>query len=441
MGRVFFLLAALLLFFLPAAPFLGADPLVLSLDTALVHAAERSLTLRKGVIDLKTAEFAAKNFWSEIFPAISFSTALGYGSPLASDPGFTAKKENLTYSFSLGASLSFNAGIPAKIKTISLAYQTSLLNYENARKQLEIQIAKSFYGLLSEKQNLSNLQQVFELAEKQLARTQIAFNNGLVRELNLLQSRLAVETARYNLSSARASYTNSLGEFLMLLGMDLGAEADLDGSIEIRKIDLDAEKLIQDYLPKRPDIRLQQQTIERLELTETQTRLSSKAPSLSLSTTYRGGPASNITGDYSDNLSASIGLTIPIDPWIPGTKTDQGIRGASADVEKARLDLKNTEDTASIQIRSLAANLRNLWESIEIARLQLGMAERTYDLTEQGFRNGVVDELTLDDSRTSLADARQRLLAAELGYQNMMLDLASALNIDWKEFLLTGGGL
>jgi outer membrane protein TolC len=111
------------------------------------------------------------------------------------------------------------------------------------------------------------------------------------------------------------------------------------------------------------------------------------------------------------------------------------VRVAKNAVEKARLDLQSVEDAATAQIRSLAASLRNSWDSIEIARLSLGVAERGYELTEQGFRNGTVESLKLEDARNNLVNARQRLLQSELSYFNMILDISAALNISWKDLM------
>jgi len=65
----------------------------------------------------------------------------------------------------------------------------------------------------------------------------------------------------------------------------------------------------------------------------------------------------------------------------------------------------------------------------------LSVAERGYELTELGFRNGTVDSLRLEDSRNNLVAARQRLLQSELSYLIMILDISAALNICWKELM------
>jgi outer membrane protein TolC len=138
-------------------------------------------------------------------------------------------------------------------------------------------------------------------------------------------------------------------------------------------------------------------------------------------------------------VSGSASVSIPITPWIPGTKSAQEIRGAGANVEKARLKLQSIEDDAAAQIRSYTASLRNSWNSLEIARLRVSIAEQTYELTEQGFRSGAVDFLNLESIRNDLASARQQLLEREKDYQITTLDLAKALNRDWKQFTRSEG--
>jgi outer membrane protein TolC len=66
----------------------------------------------------------------------------------------------------------------------------------------------------------------------------------------------------------------------------------------------------------------------------------------------------------------------------------------------------------------------------------VSVAERTVEATSVGFRNGTVEFRDLEDRRSDLSNARQRLLQEELTYQSLLLDLAAALNVEWKS--LTG---
>jgi len=409
----------------------SASSLNLSLDDVIKQGLENNLNLKKSLVDLSTAEYSANRLWSEVFPSISGSLGSSYESSLFSGDGFEMDKDGVRNSVGLGVNLTFNAGIPFAMKNNKLAYQTRLHSYEDARNQLELQITKIFFSLIADRDNLASLEYVLQLAQRQYERDQVAFNNGLVGELALMQSRLGLENARYNLSAARSAYTNRMGDFFSQLGVVQDADMALEGKIEIVKIETDPEQLIREYLPQRPDIMSMRQEIERLENAEKQTTLSGRAPSLSLSAQW----SSSDFDPFVDTLRGSATLTIPIDPWIPGTVRSQSVRSAKNAIDKARLDLQSAEDAAAAQIRSLAANLRNSWDSIEIARLSLSVAERGYELTEQGFRNGTVESLKLEDARNNLVNARQRLLQAELSYFYMILDISAALNISWKDFM------
>jgi len=321
------------------------------------------------------------------------------------------------------------------MNNIRLAHQANLLKYEDARRQVSIQITKKFYSLTAEKNNLMLLEEVLNLAQKQFERNEIAFRNGLVRELSVIQSRLSVENARYNLSAANAAYANNMGDFLATLGITEDGNITLLGEVKIIKINANADSLISGYLPGRPDIVSAKREIERLENAQKQSVFQSRAPSLNLSMDW----SLSKFDPFTDSFSATARLSIPIDPWIPGASKEQTVRKADDSIEKAKLDLSITEDSAKTQIRSLCSQLVNSWTSIEIARLSLDAAQLSYQLTEDGFRNGVVESLVLEDARNNLASARQRLLQAELSYFNMILDLSAAINMDWKNLIETFG--
>jgi multidrug efflux system outer membrane protein len=436
----FFILCAL-------AP-LGAAPedspvntgeLVLTLEDAVERALEHSVALRQSRLTLEDEEYSSKRLWAEIFPSISASAGVSY----RNIPLFTgnagerrAGAGNFGYSLSAGVDLDLNAGIPYKMKLLNLAYRQELLSYEDTRRLLEIETAQNFYTLIMDRENLSQLDETLGLAEKQLEKHRVGRANGLISEAVLLQSRLAVESARYELSKARADYSVKLGDFLSALGFSSETPVRLEGEFAIRKMELNPEELIRDYLSERPDIKKQRQIIEKLELTERQAAMNRRAPSLNLSFNWGGSPGGSnpINAPFSDNLGGSATLRIPVDPWIPGTKGSQELRRAGTAVSTARLELKNTEDTAAAEIRSLTVSLQNSWESLEIARLREEIARRSYEYSEQGFLSGSVEALALETSRNNMAEARYQLLLGESNYRNQILNLARALNAEWRQF-------
>ena len=413
---------------------ISAQTINLTLDDAVDRAIEYNLNLQKHQIDLTASGYSERNLWSEIFPTINAGASISNASPLFSGDGLDFNENGREFRTSLNINLGLNAGVPFAMRSIRLAHQGNILRYDDARNQLSIQITKRYYSLVAEKNNLLLLEEILNLAQRQLTRSEISFRNGLVGELSLMQSRLALENARYNLSIAKITSENNISEFLAMLGMT-GSEVSLLGDFSIVKIEADAEALIEEHLFLRPDIVRNKQEIDRLKASQMQTVLQNRAPSLNFSVNWN----STAFDPLVDRVSATAGVTIPVDPWIPGTARAQGVSRASNSVEKAKLDLTMAEDSAKTQIRSLTALLRNSWDSILIARLSLETARRSYQLTEQGFNNGTVEALVLEDVRNNMANARQRLMQTELSYFNMILDLSAAINVDWKNLIQTFG--
>jgi outer membrane protein TolC len=435
MGKIYRPLLSKIFFFAAFFPVFAQEETRLTVDQAVELAVRQSVSLRKSAVDLESASYAAEHLWAEFFPSISASAGVSYGTNLFTNKGFIVDKNNFGYSFSTGISLTLNAGLPSALKIIGLAYQTQLLTYEDAKRRLAIQVKKAFYSLIAEKQNTALLQETFDLAQKQREKSRIAFRNGLVGERSDLQSELAVENARLNLAKAETGYASRLRAFLALLDMEKNEKKNIEliGEIAVSRITVDPDALIEKYLAKRPDMVKQKQTIERLSLSKKQQALSKRAPSVSASARWSASASGN-SNSFTDTIRGELSVSVPLDPWIPGTKTHQALRSADAELEKATLDLKNLEKDAENEIRNLAENLDNLWKTIEMSRMQVRLAERAYRLTEQGFQQGAVEFLTLEDARASLESAKQQLLSGELAYKTGILDLEAAVNADLEVF-------
>jgi len=405
----------------------------LTLEDAINLAIENNLNLRRQQIDLSSSGYSERNLWAEIFPAINANLSAGYRTNLFSsiEPG----NSGLNYNVGLGISLGLNAGIPYIINNISLAHQINILRFEDAVNQLSIQITKKYFSLIAEKNNLLLLEEIQNLTQSQYNRSQISFRNGLVGEITLLQSSLSLANARYNYNAASVAFFNNITEFLTTLGITPNNDITLSSNFEIIKIETNAEELITRHLYLRPDVIRNKQEIQRLENLSRQTSLQSRSPSLNLSIDW----GSSNFDPFLDSISASARLSIPIDPWIPGSSRAQNITRASVAIERAKLDLEITLASAITQITSLSALLRGSWDSVLLARLGYEVAQRTYQLTENGFNNGTVEALTLQDVRNNMANSRQRLLQAELSYFFMILDLSAALNADWKNLIQNFG--
>jgi OMF family outer membrane factor len=410
---------------------------VLTLERALELALDANADIKKNVIELGLAKTDAGNLWAQVFPTISLSAGMSYGIPLHD----SVPRGDPAYSASAGLVLNLNAGLPYTMKSISLAYRQKQLTVEDARRMLSLSIAKDFYSLVAREQNLLVFENAKKLAEEQMERDTAAWRSGYKGELEYLQGRLSAERAALDYEKALAEYRNALAEFCAALGLD-GAGITLSGTVKIERIFPDPEKLIGEYLPRRPDIAVKQNAVERSEVDEKQKTLSAKAPSLSLSASWGAQAAGDFAWEGDSSLGASVRLSSPVNPWIPRTKENRELRAAAAAVEIARIDFEDAWEKARREIRLLCANLETAWNEAELSRLQLEIAGRGYELSEGAYRVGAMSFVDFEIARNRYTEARQGLLAGELAYRLLVLDLAAALNISEAELarLSTGRG-
>ena len=420
----------ILIFILVAALLSAEEPAVssrtLTLEDACNLAEKNSISLQKQAIDLEMDRIRAKSLWAQIFPSISASGGINYGIPLnknatSTDPAYTA-----TVRLTLG----LNAGLPLTMANISLAYKTSLLNYDQAKRILVNQTSKTYYSLLAQKDYLNVLEAIMALALEQLERDRIARRSGYIGELDFLSAQVSSEHAKLAYNRALSDYQNALGLFLATLGLT-GETVILVGKPEISRLSLDADALIIEKLSQRPDLIAQYNEIKRLKNARTETFLFAKGPQVNLTATW----GSSLDNGLGDLIDAGISVSIPIDPWIPRSKEDQTVKRSNAEYQKALLELEDMEKNARQEIRSYADSISNTWTEVEIARLQVNFAQRAYELAEQAYRRGTMNFLDFETTRNRLIEAQQQLLQSELNYKILVLDLASALNMEEGELV------
>ncbi|MDR1507104.1 MAG: TolC family protein [Treponema sp.] len=416
-----------LFFFLTA--FLGAQEFsVITLEEAVELALKASVDIKKNAVELGLAKTNADNLWAQLFPSINLTAGMNYNIPLLR----AAPGGNPAYSASAGLSLYFNAGLPHAMKNITLAYQQKLLTAEDARRLLSLNVAKDFYSLVALEQNLLVFENAKILAEEQMERDTAAWRSGYKGELEYLQGRLSAERAALDYEKALAGYRDALAEFCAALGLDNTA-IRLSGTVETGRIVPDPEKLAGEYAARRPDIAAKRHEVERAAAEEKQKRLSAKAPSLTLSANWGAAAADNFSWEGDRSLGASIRLSIPVNPWIPRTLENQALQAASAAVETASLDFEDSLEKARREIHRLCANLETLWNERRLSRLQLEIARRSYELSEEAYRSGTMSFVDFEIIRSRYTEARQGLLSGELDYRLLVLELASALNISEAE--------
>ena len=272
---------------------------------------------------------------------------------------------------------------------------------------------------------------------------QMNFANGYASEMDVLQSQLAMENIKPNISRAVLSHEQNLMTFRDLLGMDNDDSIDLKGELIIPILELNADELIDDYISGRLDIQTYLNILDiQKNLLDMNKRVSS-LPMLSLTTAYSNSyiditdssASSVVSRGWGDNPSLSLTLSWNPEFLFKGSSTWVGIKKQEKEVENARLSLKESMKTAAREIKSAVLELTTLANDLEVAELNVQLAYRTYEMTDESFKKGTAEILVLENARQDLESARQNQLNSLYQYRIGLISLSSALDTDVKTLI------
>ena len=427
-----------------AAAVISAEPMQLDVDTAVKLALENNLNLKSSAIDVDLAERPYNNIWNNFLPTIGSTTVLGKKDLLLTDPMFNplASQNKLTLTESISASLTLNAALFTGIEITRMNYQSGLLSYEMARKELETNVRKAFFGLIATRTSRDLIQSNIQTAEKQYSQALENYNNGLIPELDLLRVRVRVENLKPGLNQVANSYENSLMTLKFLLGLDRNVELSLNGELEVQPREFDAETLIGRYTDSRLDVRSLSQALEIQKRALTANRQRALTPSVTLSA---GWSIPAVTDPFNgdswskdtlwDQGSASLTIAMPLDGFIPGSGTQDSFRKAEDQIRQTELKLALVRENAGIEITNLVMNLASGSQSIETYKLNMELARRAYDMTAEAYRLGTKEYLEVESAQNELFKAQQDVLLEQYKYLSGLLDLEYALNTPIEEII------
>ncbi len=417
----------------------SAAPVSLTRESSVELALENNPDFQISTIGLSTAEREDRNSWNAFLPKISANVGLNGGSSL-----LDSQPNNMTWSFSgsLNLSMPINAGLAFSIKSIGLAYESEQISYETAQMDLISQVEKEFYYLLAVRQNLDIEQANIDLAEQRYQQDLINYDAGLASELSVLQAEVSVANLKPSYLQTVASYEARVREFLIVLGLTPEAEAEFEGSLETPLTTFDTDELIRLYLGDRQDLKTLQKNLELLQNQKKLTVANTRTPSLGLSAGWNtnvGDPFNAGSWNYTtwiDGFSVGLNLNIPLDGYIPGSSDAMNIKSLDDQIESASINLAKAGQEARTEIINLVAQLETSAASMELSELNVTLAGKSFELSEESYSRGIIQRLDVEDTQQSYLEAIQQSLVSQYEYLSGLIDLRSALGLDSLEELI-----
>jgi outer membrane protein TolC len=407
----------------------------LSVDQAVELALSRNLGLERGRIDTGTLRRTRDYRGNVLVPGLEAQAALNRANtaPSAMEGGPSP--------YTAAASLSFGISLsPATFTGMKQAvadYERGLISFENAKVLLELNVRKVFYALLLLEENIKLTRQNILTAEKRRIQAEENYRSGLVPELDALSARVSLENLRPSLDEKLIAYEEQLDLFKMYLGIEPQETVYAEGSIE-PKIPpaLNPGDLKPSALASRLDIQELKAIRDVSLLNRDAAKQRAFLPSLSLGWTYSPAlqdPFSQgrwrYSGNFADSGMLSVSLSLALDNLFPGSAARLSLAAMEDDIKKQETQILELTRQASLEIETLCRKIDKSRKTIEALRLNETLAERTYLLTEEAYRQGSKELLTLENAANELQNARLQIAQEKYTCVTLILDLEYALGL------------
>ena len=395
---------------------------ILTLEECISLAKENNLSIKVQKNTLNDLKRKNETSWNSVSPSIKGEAAF--------QDDFVNKTESFAISGSLGLTLSTN--LYSTIKGAKLNYENGLLTYNQAVKQIEMSVWKTFYDLIYKTEYFSFQSQNLLTAKKNYEQNLEKFKNGKISELDVMSSRVSYEQKKPVLEEARIDLTNNLELFKNIIGVDFDDEIKLDGSLDFL-LELKDIKLPPKENPS-PDVQAAKFAVEIAENNLLAQRFSSDSPVIT--GTYKYGQALNIDNSlWNETSSLSVGVSIPLDSYLPWSSSAVSINSKKESLESAKLNLEDAENSIRVNTENALRKINQIISMLEVSKETVALAKKTYEMTETAYNYGKTDFLTLQNASDNVLNAEVSLKNQAKTLMETLLDTEYLLGLEFGTIL------
>jgi outer membrane protein TolC len=411
-------LSALLLLFCEVV-FCQQDVRQLTIDDAVILAADNNLTLKRNQLALKQLELKDKYSWNSASPTIGASAQFGNG----------LQENSTNLSISGNVSFRLTPALYSSIKSAKLNYENGITSYETAVKTVEKNVRQIFYSLIYSKENLSLLNRNLETAKQRYDLSREKFSRGQLSELDLLTTQMNYESLKPSYESAEIAYENSIANFKQLLGINQNEQIDLIGNLdEMMNVSINQD-LLEYNIEELPTVKEIKSKIELAKTNLLATKFSAWGPSLSASYSY--GKSGNFeSSDLRTTGNAlSLSLRIPLDGFLPWSNGALSIANQKANLQDLELQLKEKKESTELEIQNSIKKIEQAQAQLNVLENNVELAQKRYNMTLTAYNHGSKDLLTLQNASDALMTARINLSSQKITIFSAILDLENILGV------------
>jgi outer membrane protein TolC len=388
---------------------------VLTMDQAVDWAVKNNLSLQRTLSAKDEKKRASDVSWNSLIPAVSASSAVSKAN---------ADGSKLIPAETISASLSLSPAIASSMKRARIDYESGAIDYEAAKRSLDLSVRKAFCQILLFKEQIAVYERKIETAKSQYDQTAAKARVGQASQLELLRAQVNWETLKPNLKNARVSYENTVDDFKQAIGAAPETDIVLEGTLAPRTSAAEIAKTERNGDPQNV-VALR----KSIELTQAEKQAASDRllmPTLNLS--YSAAPT-YADDEWNDRGSFSAAVGINLDGFLPWSATKETLNKYEDTISSLSSRIIEAQRKSDTTIRQLRRSIEKSLNSIDALVLNVRLAEKSYAMYEESYQKGMSDLQSLKDAGDTLVEAKANVLQEQYALAASILDLEAELNV------------
>jgi outer membrane protein len=408
-----------------------SSPAALTVEAAVRLALDNNLSLSQSALDVQTRKRSADNSWTSFIPTASASALVNHPTSLTG-PIEPESRNVWSSGFSVSTGLTISIAAIDGIKQAKADYELGLLSYESASQELELSVRKLFYQILLLDANRELAAQSFASSQARYEQSAALARVGQASRLDEMSARVDMENMRPSVRNAEMLYENAIDSFKAILGLSSETTIRLDGKLSYG-ISSDFTAARSNTGESIETARLRK-SIQSMEAQRNAVRNGAYIPSLRLS--WNSTPLFT-GGVWNDNAgSFSISLGINLDNFFPWSNVRTQIANINDNILSTQIQLTESQQNRQNRINQNIRNVERIMESHEAMRLNVELAQSSYEMYQDAYRRGAVDYQQLRGAVDSLERAKNNLLQEQYNLISATLDLEKELNVPYGTLLV-----
>lgn len=292
---------------------------------------------------------------------------------------------------------------------------------------------KAYYDVLLAQQQVNVAEKYVKLTESHMKDVETKRRYGVASDFNVLRSQV-------ELSNARAQYINykhyneiKLVNLLKTIGVSQDSKVVLSDQLGYNPVHINEGEIYKEALDNRQDLESLRLTV-RLQDEAIKAANSNYFPSVDAFFNWalsKPDPHISMINEWGTAWRAGLSFSFTI---FDGLKREGQLIRENATLRQYKLRHFDVKEQIRFEVNSAVKAIKSAAEALEVQKLTLEKANESLRLAEVGYREGILDQVSVLEARAALTQAQLLYYNSLYNYSMAKLELMKAIGrINYKD--------